>query len=117
MLRDLGEKVSKDNKDKIEKAIKELRGALDGKDISGVKAKMGELSNVLQEAGAAMYQQAGQQQGQQQQGQRQQEGQQQQQQDQQRYPGDQNKGQNKSSPKGGEDVVDAEFKEVNDEDK
>ena len=110
MLKDLGEKVSKDNKEKIEKAIKDLRGAMSGKDISNVKAKMGELSNVLQEAGAAMYQQAGQQNAQQQQGP-------QQQQRQQRYTGEQNKGQNAGSAKSGEDVVDAEFKEVNDEDK
>jgi molecular chaperone DnaK len=111
MLRDLGEKVSKDSKDKIEKAIKDLREALAEKEISNVKAKMDELSKLLQEAGAAMYQQAGQQSTQQQQGQ------QQQQQRQQRYPNDQNKGQTGSSPKGGEDVVDAEFKEVEDEDK
>jgi molecular chaperone DnaK len=111
MLRDLGEKVSKDSKDKIEKAIKDLREALTEKETSNVKAKMEELSKLLQEAGAAMYQQAGQQSAQQQQGQ------QQQQQRQQRYPSDQNKGQTSSSPKGGEDVVDAEFKEVEDEDK
>jgi molecular chaperone DnaK len=113
MLRDLGEKVSKDSKDKIEKAIKDLREALDEKEISKIKEKMEELSKVLQEAGAAMYQQAGQQYAQQQQGQQQQ----QQQQSQRRYTSNQSKGQESGQPKSGEDVVDAEFKEVDDEEK
>nr|MDO8135743.1 molecular chaperone DnaK [Candidatus Njordarchaeum guaymaensis] len=109
MLKDLGDKVSKDNKDRIEKAVKELREALSGQDTSRIKSKMEDLSKVLQEAGAAMYQQAGQQQTAQQQ--------QQQQQEQSRYSGNQRKEQPSSSSRTGEDVVDAEFKEVQEEDK
>jgi molecular chaperone DnaK len=111
MLKDLGDKVSKDNKERIEKAVKELRDALSGQDIPRIKEKMGDLSNVLQEAGAAMYQQSGQQQATQQQQQ------QQEQQQQSRYSANQRREQPSSSSKSGEDVVDAEFKEVQDEDK
>jgi molecular chaperone DnaK len=112
MLKDAGDKIPKDQKERIEKAVNELREALSGQDISRIKSKMEDLSKILQEAGAAMYQQAAQQQAAQQQQQ-----QQQQQQEQSRYSSDQRKEQPGSSSRAGEDVVDAEFKEVKDEDK
>jgi molecular chaperone DnaK len=108
MLKDLGDKIAKDQRERIENAVKELREALSGQDIPTIKSKMEDLSKILQEAGAAMYQQAAQQQAAQQQ---------QQQQEQSRYSRNQRKEQPSSSSKTGEDVVDAEFKEVKDEDK
>jgi molecular chaperone DnaK len=108
MLKDLGDKIAKDQRERIENAVKELREALSGQDIPTIKSKMEDLSKVLQEAGTAMYQQASQQQAAQQQ---------QQQQEQSRYSRNQRKEQPSSSSKAGEDVVDAEFKEVKDEDK
>jgi molecular chaperone DnaK len=106
-IKDLGEKLPKDSKEKIEQAVKETRQALEGKDISTIKSKTESLSKVLQEAGATIYQQAAQQQA----------AQQQQQQQQGQYSAGQQREQPSQSPKSGEDVVDAEFKEVHDEDK
>jgi molecular chaperone DnaK len=111
MIKDLGEKLPKDSKEKIEQAVKETRQALEGKDISTIKSKTENLSKLLQEAGATIYQQAAQQQG----------AQQQQQQQQPQQPGQYSSGQQRGQPsqtaRSGEDVVDAEFKEVHDEDK
>jgi molecular chaperone DnaK len=64
--RDLGEKISKDNVDRIDKAVTELREALSGKETEKVKVKTEALSKVLQEISAAVYQQAAQQSPQQQ---------------------------------------------------
>jgi molecular chaperone DnaK len=107
MIKDLGEKLPKDSKEKIEKTVKEVRQALGGKDVSTIKSKTEDLSKILQEAGATIYQQAAQQQA----------AQQQQQQQQGQYSAGQQRGQAGPAPKSGEDVVDAEFKEVKDEDK
>lgn len=106
LIKDMGDKIPKDSKDMIEKATKEAREALAGKDISEIKSKSEELSKVLQEAGAAIYQQAAQQQQQAKQ-----------QQEQQPYSTEGKKEQAESQAKSREDVVDAEFKEVGDEDK
>jgi len=57
-LKELGDKLSKDHKDRIEKAINELKTEIESKDVSKIKSKMEELSRVLQEAGASIYQQA-----------------------------------------------------------
>jgi molecular chaperone DnaK len=57
-LKELGDKLSKDHKDRIEKAINELKTEIESKDVSKIKSKMEELSKVLQEAGASIYQQA-----------------------------------------------------------
>jgi len=59
--RDLGEKISKENIDRIDKAVVELREALSGKDLEKIKAKSETLSRVLQEVGTVVYQQAAQQ--------------------------------------------------------
>ena len=59
--KDLKDKLSKDQVDKLDKAISELKEALSGKDVDKIKAKNEELAKVLQEVGAAVYQQAAQQ--------------------------------------------------------
>lgn len=65
--KDLGDKISKDNIERIDKAVSELKDALAGTDADKIKAKTDVLSKVLQEVGTAVYQQAAQQQAQQQQ--------------------------------------------------
>lgn len=57
-LEELGDKVNKDQKDKIEKLVEELREALSGDDIGAIKSKTEELTKAVQEVGAAIYQQA-----------------------------------------------------------
>ncbi|MFH0748925.1 MAG: molecular chaperone DnaK [Candidatus Bathyarchaeota archaeon] len=59
--RDLGEKISKENIERIDQAISELREAISGKDSEKIKTKSDTLSRVLQEIGTAAYQQASQQ--------------------------------------------------------
>ncbi|MBO3763131.1 MAG: molecular chaperone DnaK [Thermoproteota archaeon] len=60
-VRELGDKIGKENVDKINNAINELRIALGEKDIEKIKQKKDALSKVLQEAGTVIYQQAAQQ--------------------------------------------------------
>lgn len=55
---DLKEKISKDNLDKLDKTSAELRQALSGKDVNDIRSKLDLLTKVLQEVGAAAYQQA-----------------------------------------------------------
>ncbi|MFH0896686.1 MAG: molecular chaperone DnaK [Candidatus Bathyarchaeota archaeon] len=64
--KDLGEKISKDNIERIDKAVTELREALSGKDAENIKSKTEALSKLLQETSSAAYQQAAQQSSQQQ---------------------------------------------------
>ncbi|NHV06371.1 MAG: molecular chaperone DnaK [Thaumarchaeota archaeon] len=59
-VKELGDKIGKDNVDKINNAINELKTALEEKDIEKIKQKKEELSKVLQEAGTVIYQQAAQ---------------------------------------------------------
>lgn len=59
-LKDLGDKVSKDQKDRLNKASTDLRSALAGKDMAAIKPRMEDLSKILQEVGVAVYQQAAQ---------------------------------------------------------
>jgi len=56
--RELKDKLTKDQIDKIDKAVAELKEALIGKDIEKIRIKNEELSKVLQEVGAAMYREA-----------------------------------------------------------
>ncbi|MGQ9469664.1 MAG: molecular chaperone DnaK [Nitrososphaerales archaeon] len=58
---DLKEKLSQDQIERIDKAINELKDALSGKDVDKIKAKNEQLSKILQEIGATVYQQAAQQ--------------------------------------------------------
>jgi molecular chaperone DnaK len=63
--KDLKEKLNKDQVDKIDKAISELKDALSGKDVGKIKTKTEDLTKIVQEIGAAVYQQAARQQPQQ----------------------------------------------------
>jgi len=63
--KDLKEKLSKDQVDKIDKAISELKDVLSGKDVGKIKTKTEDLTKIVQEIGAAVYQQAARQQSQQ----------------------------------------------------
>ena len=57
-LDELKDQVSEDENSQIEGLVKELRDLLAGDDIDAIKAKSDELSNVIQEIGAKIYQQA-----------------------------------------------------------
>lgn len=57
-LDELKDQVSEDEKSQIEGLVKELRDLIAGDDIDVIKAKSDELSNVIQEIGAKIYQQA-----------------------------------------------------------
>ena len=57
-LDELKDQVSEDEKTKVEGLVKELRDLIAGDDIDAIKAKSDELSNVIQEIGAKIYQQA-----------------------------------------------------------
>ena len=89
--KDLGDKIGKDNLDKIDNAVNELKETLKTKEIEKIKSKSEELTKVLQEVGTVIYQQAAAQQAQQTQ--------------------QTNAGQTSESK---EKVVDAEYEEVND---
>ncbi|HMK54049.1 MAG TPA: molecular chaperone DnaK [Methanobacteriaceae archaeon] len=65
-LEELGDKVQADQKTKIEGLVKELRELAAGDDLEAIKSKTDELTKVVQEVGAAIYQQAQQAQAQQQ---------------------------------------------------
>jgi molecular chaperone DnaK len=56
--KDLGEKVTQDQKNKIDTAVTELKDALAGTDLEKIKTKSEELTKILQEVGTAVYQQA-----------------------------------------------------------
>ncbi len=56
--RDLEGKIDKSNLDRVDAAAKELRAALEGNDATLIRAKSEALKRVLQEVGAAVYQQA-----------------------------------------------------------
>jgi molecular chaperone DnaK len=90
--KDLGDKIGKESIDRLDKAVSELKEALSGKDVDEIKSKSEELTKVLQEVGAAAYQQEAQKRAQQQTGQK----------------------EEPEKPKG-EKVVDADYKVVDDE--
>jgi len=83
---DLKDKIDATQLGKIDQAVKELRDALAGKDVAKIKAGNENLSKVLQEIGAALYQKT--------------------QQQQQPPPGGEQPG---PGPKSGEKVVDADY--------
>ncbi len=57
-LEELGDKVDADKKTKIEELIKELKELITGQDLDAIKSKSDELTKVVQEVGAAIYQEA-----------------------------------------------------------
>jgi len=56
--KDLGEKLTQDQKNKIDAGVSALKDALAGTDTEKIKAKSEELMKVLQEVGTVIYQQA-----------------------------------------------------------
>ena len=56
--KDLGEKLTQDQKNKIDAAVSALKDALAGTDFEKIKTKVDEVTKVLQEVGTVMYQQA-----------------------------------------------------------
>jgi molecular chaperone DnaK len=62
MLKDAGDVATADQKDKIAKAISDLKNAQAGGEISEIKAKTEALQSAIYELSAAMYQRAAQQQ-------------------------------------------------------
>jgi molecular chaperone DnaK len=61
-LDELKEKISKDDKESIENALKDLQNALSGDDIDKIKEKTDALTQILQKVATAIYQKAAQQQ-------------------------------------------------------
>ena len=57
-LEELKDQVSEDEKSKVEGLVSELRELIAGDDIDAIKTKSDELSNIVQEIGAKIYQQA-----------------------------------------------------------
>jgi molecular chaperone DnaK len=57
-IEELGDKVDPEQKTKIEGLVKELRELVGGEDIAAIKAKTEELTKVVQEVGAKIYQEA-----------------------------------------------------------
>ncbi len=94
-LSELGDKLSNEQKEKIEIKLKETKEILKDKDTAKIKEKTEELTKVVQEAGASIYQQAAQQQAQ----------------EQQAGQGEEKKDEKEGTKKDdGEKVVDAEYK-------
>ncbi|ABK14521.1 MAG: molecular chaperone DnaK [Methanothrix sp.] len=60
MLKEAGDVATSEQRERIEKAISELRDALSGKDVQEIKSKMEKLQNAVYELSAAMYQRAAQ---------------------------------------------------------
>jgi molecular chaperone DnaK len=58
MLKEAGDVATAEQKDKIQKAIAELKEALAGTDTSAIKAKTESLQNAIYELSTAMYQRA-----------------------------------------------------------
>jgi molecular chaperone DnaK len=56
--KDLGEKLTEDQRTKVDAAVTALKDALATNDLEKMKAKSDELTKVLQEVGTAVYQQA-----------------------------------------------------------
>ena len=57
-LADLGEKLSAEEKEKVERLNKELKEALDGEDLNRIRSLKDQVQQALYAAGASVYQQA-----------------------------------------------------------
>ncbi|MDG6926325.1 MAG: molecular chaperone DnaK [Nitrososphaerota archaeon] len=98
---DLAGKISQENTAKIDDAAKELRKAIESKNMADIKSRSDSLRKILQEVGTAVYQQAAQE-AQATQGQ---------------APPGAGQAQGPSGTAGGENVTDADYKVVDDEKK
>jgi molecular chaperone DnaK len=98
-IKDLGDKVDSDTKTKVEEAIAALRKAMEGEDAAEIKRRSEELTQTSHKLAEAMYQQASQ--------------------DQQQAAAGAQSAEQAAGGAGAadEDVVDADFEEVKDEDK
>jgi len=56
--KDLGEKLTQEQRNRIDAAVTDLKDALAGSDLDKIKGKSEELKKVLQDVGTAVYQQA-----------------------------------------------------------
>jgi molecular chaperone DnaK len=56
--KDLGEKLTQEQKNRIDTVVTDLKDALAGNDLEKIKRKSEELTKVLQDVGTAIYQQA-----------------------------------------------------------
>ncbi len=98
-IKDLGDKVDSETKGKVEAAIEPLKKAMEGDDVGEIKRLSEELMQASHKLAEAMYQKASQA-------------------DQQQAGADAAGGPEKPGPSGSdEDVVDADFEEVKDDDK
>lgn len=104
-LKDLGDKITKEQKEKVEKAVKELKDVLKEDDIAKIKQKVEELTKAMHEITTVMYQQAAQQAQSQAQTEAKEQGQ------------SQGSNQDQKESKGKEKVVDAEYEDVDEEKK
>ncbi|WP_296706588.1 molecular chaperone DnaK [Rhodoblastus sp.] len=86
-LKDFGDKVAESDKSAIEAAIASVRTALEGEDVEAINARANELTQASMKLGEAM------------------------------YKAEQSAGAGAAAPGAQEDVIDADFKEVNDDKK
>ena len=96
MLEDIGDKVSDADKSTVEVALEELKEALDGEDMEAIDAKAQALSQSAMKLGEAMYQTA---------------------QTDSAGGDDEGPQAGASDQAGADDIVDADFEEVEDDDK
>ena len=87
-IADAGDKISDEEKDPVEAAIKELKEVLDSEDLAAIQEKTATLSQAAMKIGEKLYQQE------------------------QENSGDENQGDNKTEEA---DIVDADFEEVKEE--
>jgi molecular chaperone DnaK len=59
VLKDMGEKIPGDLKSKVESGVSRVREVIKGEDLSAIRKATDDLSQVVQQVGAAAYQQAG----------------------------------------------------------
>jgi molecular chaperone DnaK len=93
-ITELGDKISAADKSTVEAAIAELKTAMDGSDTEAIKAKTNALAQAAMKLGEAMYKQAGAEAG-----------------------ADGGEAPKKGNGKAEDDVVDADFTEVKDDDR
>jgi molecular chaperone DnaK len=97
-MKELGEKVQADTRSNVEAAMADLKQVIDGEDVEAIKAKSEALTQASHKLAEAMYQQTAQEQG---------------------APGAEAGAQDAggAAPNADDDVVDADFEEVKEEDK
>ncbi len=102
-LKELGDKVNEEDKQKVEEAANQLEKAVKDKDLAKAKEEMEKLTEVLQGLGTAVYQRVAEEQARQQ--------------AQAQAPGEPEEEPKKKKKKSKKKVVDAEYEVVDDEDK